>query len=468
MTPSPGLSQERRDNITHDTGAIFMKNVQNQVFRRTIIGERIMLKLPFNVVLTARIKGEIGPSEIPAAFQRLRSRHPLLAVRVAEDNGTAAFVTENVPANETFVMARNSDTQWLNRVKEEFRIPFSLETGPLVRCSVIHSKDISDIILCGHHAICDGMSLGYLLRDILHQLTDSENNPVEPLVPPPIDRSNIPQPPATPWVQKFILDKVNKKWEEKNIRFSKEDVHQMHEKFWEQNREMQLLAWQMEKDDTAKLVKCCREKGVTVNSALWAAFLAAQYEVQKDRHSYHQNAALAVNTRDKLLQTAGEAFGFYASSLSVKLPYSPKQPFWGNARVIHSKIAKELKKTNLFRMLISELIHPGLLDSIYFQKYGMADNGISKKFLRKMNWDKTSYGYAITNVGRFDIPTQYGPLKIESVHGPLFYSDVEEKMVGVITVGGKLSFLMACRKSAALDINKLKACVMKHLEEAVV
>ena len=41
------------------------------------------------------------------------------------------------------------------------------------------------------------------------------------------------------------------------------------------------------------------------------------------------------------------------------------------------------------------------------------------KLLRKMKWHQTTYGYALTNIGRFDIPTSYGPLEIETVHGPL-------------------------------------------------
>ena len=79
---------------------------------------------------------------------------------------------------------------------------------------------------------------------------------------------------------------------------------------------------------------------------------------------------MAVNTREKLRVPAGESFGFYASSLTMKLPYSPKKSFWDNARRVHSIITKELAKTNLFRMPSSEQIHPTLLDSLYFRKYG--------------------------------------------------------------------------------------------------
>ena len=58
------------------------------------------------------------------------------------------------------------------------------------------------------------------------------------------------------------------------------------------------------------------------------------------------------------------------------------------------------------------------------------------------NWDKINYGYSITNVGKVSIPVNYGDLTIESVYGPFFYSDVNEKTVGVITVGDKITYIL--------------------------
>ena len=84
-----------------------------------------------------------------------------------------------------------------------------------------------------------------------------------------------------------------------------------------------------------------------------------------------------------------------------------------------------------------------------------------------MGWHQITYGYTLTNVGRFDIPTSYGPLKLEAVYGPLFYSDVEEKMVGVITVGGQLSFLHASNEAVVGDATQLQESAMRYLEKAI-
>lgn len=444
-----------------------MDSHDHATFRRKIVGERVMLMLPFNVVFVGRVRGTVNPSAVATALERLRSRHPLLAVRAQiEDDGTGMFLGHGVPPIQVDVESREREDQWLAHVKDELRTPFPMETGPLVRATLIQSERTCDIILCGHHVICDGMSLGYLLRDLLWCLAEPKKKLTGSMIPPPIDRSTVANPPSTPALQRFMMGVINKRWAASGIRFSWSDMHRLHKEFWRRNIGLQVLVWTMEPDDTASLVERSRAEDVTVNSALWTAFLAAQYDIQVDRQRYRQRSALAVNTREKLRISAGESFGFYASSLTVKLPYSPRRSFWDNARKVHSKIAKELARTNLFRMLSSEQIHPTLLDSLYFQKYGLLDGTLPSMFLHKMGWHQITYGYALTNVGQFDIPTSYGSLELEGVYGPLFYSDVEEKMVGVITVGGGLSFLHASRESVVGDATRLRDAAMRHLKTA--
>lgn len=390
-----------------------MSDKELATFRRNIIGERILLMLPLNVVLAGRVRGAVEPFEVASAFERLRSRHPLIAVRAEiGEGGFGAYVSSNVPPLRVHVVPRDSEDEWLVQVENELRTPFPIETGPLLRCTLVHSERVSDIILCGHHTICDGMFLGYLLRDLLMCLAEPQKELAGPLTPPVIDSSTVAKPQSANVLQRFVIGLINRKWEAKGIRFSESDMCQMHEKYWAHNTGIQLLAWNLDADDTSKLIERSHAEKVTVNSALWTAFLAAQHDVQPDRLRYRQRSALAVNTRDKLRVPVGDAFGFYASSLTVKLPYSPHTAFWDNARVVHARIGNELARTDLFRMLSSQLIHPTLLDALYFQKFGLIDEFMSNKLLRKMKWHQTTYGYALTNVGRFDIPTRYGPLEL--------------------------------------------------------
>lgn len=445
-----------------------MEGEQNTFFTRKISSERVMLMLPFNVVLVGSVRGLVEPSQVKTALETLRSRHPMLAVRVQiESDGSASFLTEGVPSFPVKTELRQSEDQWLECIKKEFQEPFPIETGPLVRATLLCSIEGCEIVLCGHHTVCDGMSLGYLLRDLLARVAETKRKQEEPLIPPPIDRTTVPSPPRLSWFMRFMLGRINKKWTKKAIRFSESDMRHMHERFWQQNNAIDIQAWRLMPETTTSLINTSRTEKVTVNSALWTAFLAAQYDIQRDRKSYRQRSALAVNLREKLIVPAGDSFGFYASSLTVKLPYSPHRSFWDNARIIHEKIREQLSTTNHFRMLSSEYIHPTLLDSLYFQKYGLLGEAISRKLLHKMGWNETRYGYAFTNIGRLDIPDKYGPLTLNAVYGPLFFSDVEEKMIGVSTLGGRLSFLFATNKSLVGNASGLRVSAMMHLEKAI-
>ena len=149
--------------------------------------------------------------------------------------------------------------------------------------------------------------------------------------------------------------------------------------------------------------------------------------------------------------------------------YDPRQLFWDAARNIHEKIKNSLAKTNIFQALAADSLHPTLLDSLYFSKYGLIKSGLSAKLVQQMNWQGTNYGYSITNVGRMNIPTHYGSYRLESVYGPTIYSDVNEKTVGVITVGDKVTFLMSYNESIVIPhtAEAIRDTAMDYLSNAV-
>lgn len=432
--------------------------------------ERVLLMMPLNVVMVAKIKGPVDAEQLASALDSLRKRHALLAVRVVMDeNDIAWYVTEDVPEFPINAIPRQAEDQWLEIAMDECKASFPIETGPLVRFSLLHSPERSDLVVCAHHAICDGMSLTYLIRDILQQLADPDRG-VEILPEPPaITRDTVPSPPPANFIIRGIIGLFNKLWSRRNIRFDSSDLKRLHRIFWEKNREAGLLAWASSIAETKALVSRCRAEKVTVNTALWTAFLAAQHEVQGAAEPYRASAGLAVSTRDKLTVPVGEALGFYAASLTTRLEYDPRRTFWDSARIFHEKIKDSLAKTNIFRSLSAELLAPTLLDSLYFSKYGLIKSKLSDKLVQKMNWQGINYGYAITNVGRLNIPTGYGQYRLEAVYGPFVYSDVNEKTIGVITVGDKVTFLMSYNKAIvnSRTAEEIRDTAMAYLTNAV-
>jgi len=440
-------------------------------FKRKVTGaERSMLMIPFNVVMVASISGHIDSKRLSDVLGKLRTRHSLLAARVVVDNNDVAwFVTEGVPEFNLEVVPRENDTHWIKKSGAEFNVPFPFDKGPLSRFILLQSNDASELIICAHHAVCDGMSLIYLIKDILEHLEERDSR-IEILPDPPIiDNNTVPSPPIIRPIQRGIIKLINKRWEKKNIRFDFNDMKKLHSAFWKKNKNRRLLTWTLSEEMTKALVLRSRKEKVTVNTALWTAFLAAQHDVKAPLKSYHQRSGMAVNTRDRLLVSVGESFGFYASSLTVRLKYAPRKAFWQNAINIHRRIRTGLKKTDLFRMLIADSFSPSLLDSIYFSKYGLIKSRISNMLLKMMNFDKISYGYSITNVGKVNIPSVYGRFRLDKVYGPAVYSDVNEKLIGVITIDDRISFMMTYNEDNVSTDNakKIRDAAISHLSQAI-
>jgi hypothetical protein len=63
----------------------------------------------------------------------------------------------------------------------------------------------------------------------------------------------------------------------------------------------------------------------------------------------------------------------------------------------------------------------------------------------------------------------HGARTIESVYGPFVYSDVNEKVVGVTTVGGRMTFSLVCNGEAVgADVAmSIRDSAMARLKEAV-
>src|SRR5258708_17311184 len=58
---------------------------------------------------------------------------------------------------------------------------------------------------------------------------------------------------------------------------------------------------------------------------------------------------------------------------------------------------------------------------------------------------RAEYDFSITNLGRLDFPVTYGALTLQAIYGPVINSVIDETIVGVPTVGGKLTFSLVSR-----------------------
>ena len=140
-------------------------------------------RTPVNCLITARIHGDIAAENLRSALEKVQKKHPLLRANVIEEGGHPYFAfnanPEKIPLR---VIERHTDDDWRDITTLEWKTPFDMDRGPMIRTVWIKSDDVSELMLVGHHCICDGASLIAIFREIL-QLVDQPDTQLTPYSP---------------------------------------------------------------------------------------------------------------------------------------------------------------------------------------------------------------------------------------------------------------------------------------------
>jgi len=318
------------------------------------------------------------------------------------------------------------------------------------------------IILC-HHIICDGLSLAYLARDLLTYLGDPASQDDEMLTPVPVDTDSMPPDLSLNRVAGYLIGRINRRWQGEKVLFDQQDYLDLGEAYW-RHFDHRCLSVEATEEQTEELVGRCRQNGVTVNSALTAAFAGGQAIVLGPR-AYNAKLAVAVNLRNRLTKQVGEAMGFYAGAPMLDCRYKPRLGFWVNARRYHKAIRSRLDNKHVLQDFVNWChLDPTILEAINFKKLGRLteseqpshgklsafahrDDVVSRILKRdgQLALDRTMVGTAITNLTRVDLPSAYGSLRLRRllmVPGGAFPLVNCGLVLGAVTCAGKLSLTM--------------------------
>jgi hypothetical protein len=433
--------------------------------RKATPSERLFRHSPFSIVtMVARIKGNVSKSMLVNAVSKVQQRHPNLRVRIVEDDDRGPlFTSDGAKEIPVQVVPRESDDHWLTVVEESCQVPFEFDAQPAIRFILVQSPTTSELIILCHHIICDGLSLAYLARDLMDHLGDPARS-VEVLPDPvPIDRESIPEDVSVNAVVRFLIDRMNKKWESEKVVFDQEDYRNLNEAYW-MHYSHQMLCVGLSEAETSALVDRCRNEGVTVNSAIAAAFVGAQTMVQGQK-PHHSSIGVAASLRDRVQKPVGEVMGFYAGVVTLKHKHHSNRGFWDNARRFHRKVRPLYNNKNLFGdPLIWCYLEPTILEAINFKKLGgLVPEGSSRyqkmsafstrddvvlailKRDRMESLDRITMGTAITNLTRLDFPRKYGTLELDRLimkPGGAFPLANVNLVLGAVTCAGKLSLVV--------------------------
>ena len=201
-----------------------------------------------NVVMYGVFETTISKDALEKAVLLLSDKHKLLNCHINTDKENKAYYVIDKKLSPEI---NTSKSKKINKIlTNELKHRFDLEKGPLIRFTLLNQKETTLIINC-HHAICDGMSLVYLFKDITKILSEKSIK-IEQKMPVFLELENIPQRVGNP-ISRFFIGLMNKKCSKETISFSDQLSREVHTDFWK-GYKPQIIQFKFSKEEPANIL----------------------------------------------------------------------------------------------------------------------------------------------------------------------------------------------------------------------
>lgn len=288
-------------------------------------------------ICVARCNTTWEPHALEQALQKLPQRHPALGWTIQGDGRRRAeFVAASNTTIPFEVVREARDESWKAFALDRMKVPFPLDTGPLIRAAVLidETRTVCDLVLQVHHALADGRSLAVLMRDWVSFVADDFSAPITPLPQPSAVGL---RPKHSIWKRfQFLCDAILRQW-----KFGK-----CTKALFPRPAEAQesLARWNLEAATTSALVIQTRQQGTTLYGAIAAAVLATIHEeLALDGKSLLMRCP--VSTREWVSPPVGpDVVGCFASAAVILRDYDPSLPFWDHARRCRTEVQRFLEQ----------------------------------------------------------------------------------------------------------------------------
>ncbi|HEY3445776.1 MAG TPA: hypothetical protein VGK67_05390 [Myxococcales bacterium] len=372
---------------------------------------------PYNMVVAVQIRGDLHPDRLREALAKAQRRHPLLAVNTElGPSGLPWFDSEGVGAIPLTVVDQAEPDQAKRLLETEPTSRFAMnEPGsprlPLLRASLFLPRDPAhpaDLVFTVQHVIADGLSMVFLVRDLLHFMEEPDA-PVT-VLDAPASPADLMPPRVRRWIPKsrllFTLALGLAKayaWLFYGRRPAPSQQGAHHQRSWE-----------LTPDQTTRLRSRCKAEGVSVQSAICTTFLTGFSSIHTP-----------VSLRSALARPVGESVGLYIGAAEVAMKYRPASSFWDNARRFHRKLRRAMRNPFGVYRLFSKAVPAALVPQL-------------GNLLVRIASDQ--HPFAVTNLGQLDasgLQLQGKNLKIESFVGAVT-GIVDSSVLTVYTIGGSM------------------------------
>jgi len=288
------------------------------------------------------------------------------------------------------------NARWQREIAEEVNEPFTPDQAPLFRAVLLHQETHCTFILSSHHAVCDGSSRIFLLRDILlaltgHALEALPLGPSREILFGALQR--ISTEPGLPSfaAQRPLLPHVE------GIKLAPEQ--------------------------TTALQRRAREEGVTIHTAISAAPTIAGRAIDESWRNNPLRIMSAAEIRDILGLKDQCMVSFGGGEISIAPGGS--MTFWELARFAKVGLSAVKSRENISRMidLQSAAVSSNLTGEQAFQ---LKRNAFNAQVM-------------FSNLGRLPFDSNFGLLELETLRATCALRGIEGvQTLGAVSVNGTL------------------------------
>jgi Uncharacterized protein containing a NRPS condensation (elongation) domain len=383
------------------------------------------------VAVNVDINGLANAEELIPAIRIAVINNEILNCKIEmDDKGVALYSKISKPVYKI----KMTTDKWTDIVLQQEKLRFEIEKGELIRFFIRYREDAAQLLILAHHLAGDGISMCYLVQDILCALSGKELNykPIKLLVLdelPENSRLSIPM--------SLMLRVMNSKWRKSGKAFGFNDFDRVFNTYWN-NRETIIDNYTITGDEYQSLVIESKKHNVTINSVITTALLRADAQ--------RADVGLAVNIREHDYTGMGN----YATGISLNYAYDENKDFWINAEAVHKLIYAKLmnNRKKYFLMQFMGGIEPTLIDAVYFSAYDNYENKTAKTFQKMFGYDGNPKGISLTNLTRLPIPHIYGNYSINDITfvPPLVLN--AKRILGISTLNNKMNISLHIEKNS--------------------
>jgi hypothetical protein len=351
---------------------------------------------PTNGALAAQITGHTTVQQWRDALDAVQQRHPLLSVCIDTTFNRVPHFRRVIGQRIPLRVVTSPNVRWQREIAEEINEPFTPDQAPLFRAVLLYQETHCIFILSSHHAVCDGSSRVFLLRDVLLALSGhalealllessreilfgtQQRTCIEPGLP-----SFTAQRPLLPHVEGIKLTP----------------------------------------EQTTALQRRAREEGVTIHAAISAALTIAGRAIDEGWRNNPLRIMSPAEIRDILGLKDQCMVSFGGGEISIAS--GGPMRFWDLARFAKDGLSAIKSRENISRM-------------IDLQSTAVASNlSVEQAFQLKRNAFNAQVMFS--NLGLLPFDSNFGPLKLETLWAPCALRGIEgEQTLGAVSVNGSL------------------------------